>query len=653
MACQPHKYPGRPPLEELKEMYGKTAHAYEWNTRGMGKGKAVITPAGPVTVNAALDRVVITYHPPGQGMAPGGKVSVCIPAGMTTPQLQYKDSAGYVAVHTTAGVAIDTKIERTGWHKITESDPSKDKPYHWLPIFYRVVVAGLPEGLPGKGFLTFTCLDTKVDRYARRYEGDHLLFRVYADHDADGFAEEIEDSPAIPKIADKASRIMLRCQSTTMPGEPVRMTILALDHLNNPAVSYRGTVQFRSDQQHVHLPEAYTFEAGDRSSHRFEARFEKPGFYWIEALDEKNGFHARSNPVQVFENEPGKRLYWGDLHVHTELSCDARSDAHSTSTYDGSYRIGRYRYSLDFQANADHHFLNGQDYGEWHWEEMKRITNEMNEPGRFVTIIANELSHDLGHQNVYFLGGDPPFLRTEEKNHPYDLWELLDGHECFCVPHHVAQSMAPWQWEHFNAAIMPVVEIFSNHGRAEFPGNTPHHSPHPIPTLEGHTWVEQLNTGKKLGAIASGDDHWARPGTVGLTGVWAEKLERDEIYHEIKARHCYATTAARVILHYRVNGAEMGSIIRSDHPPGIDLLAASPDTIEKAEIIKNGVVVFGEEPGGLMTELQWTDEEFADSAYYYVRLTLKPDPNAEEYMVNKQQFIWSSPVWVTAGAMDK
>jgi hypothetical protein len=54
-------------------------------------------------------------------------------------------------------------------------------------------------------------------------------------------------------------------------------------------------------------------------------------------------------------------------------------------------------------------------------------------------------------------------------------------------------------------------------------------------------------------------------------------------------------------------------------------------------------------PRSLMTELQWTDQEFADSAYYYVRLTLKPDPNPEESMVNRQQFIRSGPVWVKTG----
>jgi len=35
-----------------------------------------------------------------------------------------------------------------GKAEITESDPSKNKPYHWRPVFHRVVVADLPEGFP-------------------------------------------------------------------------------------------------------------------------------------------------------------------------------------------------------------------------------------------------------------------------------------------------------------------------------------------------------------------------------------------------------------------------------------------------------------------------------------------------------------------------
>jgi len=645
-ACQPAiEKSGEMTLAELQEKYGSSANAYALHTTGMGLGQAEISPTEPLVILSRVDEVAITYHPPKQGIAPGGHVTVTIPPGSTLPQLEHEDSAGYMGMRVSNGLPVNGKIIRVVLHRRPDN-PNRDQPYRTLPRNYRVVVAELPEGLPRKAALTITWNNASIDRHARRYKGDRLLFRVRVDHDADGFAEEIPESPTIPKIPDAAHRIMLRSASTAVTGEAVKINLLALDHRNNPAVSYRGKIRLECEQEGVILPDPYTFTAKDKSSHTLEAVFEIPGFYWLEAFDDENGFHARSNPIQIFEEDPGRRLYWGDLHVHTDMSSDARSDAHSTSTYEGSYLIGRCRYFLDFMANTDHHSTGDMDYNAAHWEEMKAITNAANDPGSFVTLVANEVSHGLGDQNVYFPGDDAPFLLTEGGNHPYDLWEILDQYECFAVPHHVAQSMRPWQWENFNAGKIPVVEIFSNHGRAEFHGNHPHYSHHPAATIDGHTWIDQLNTGKKLGAIASSDDHWARPGTIGLTGVWAPSLTREGIYEQIKYRHCFASTAARVILYYTLNGEEMGSFVHSHGPPEIQVLAASPDTIQKAEVVKNGEVAYATTPNSLLTELQWTDQEFSDSAYYYIRLTLSPDANAEEYMQDRQQFIWSSPVWV-------
>ena len=63
-ACGAQDSTSRPSLQELKEQYGKTAHAYELHTVGMGLGEAEITPTDPVLVDSELEKVVITYHPP-------------------------------------------------------------------------------------------------------------------------------------------------------------------------------------------------------------------------------------------------------------------------------------------------------------------------------------------------------------------------------------------------------------------------------------------------------------------------------------------------------------------------------------------------------------------------------------------------------------
>ena len=49
----------------------------------------------------------------------------------------------------------------------------------------------------------------------------------------------------------------------------------------------------------------------------------------------------------------------------------------------------------------------------------------------------------------------------------------------------------------------------------------------------------------------------------GLTCVLANAKTRDGIFAALKARRCYATTGARILLDFMINGATMGSIISS------------------------------------------------------------------------------------------
>ena len=431
-----------------------------------------------------------------------------------------------------------------------------------------------------------------------------------------------------------------------MVGEPVRLNITAFDQYNNPAILYEAGLTVTCDKEGVQIPEGLRITSDDLGSQRCNLVFSDTGFYWISVRSE-DGLVAGSNPVEVFREEPAERLFWGDLHVHTEMSADARTGAHTISSYDGSYQTGRYHYALDFQANTDHHGLDQGNYGPEEWEHMQRITNEANVDGEFTTLIGCELSCPSGDQNVYFAGNRAPFLSHNpgDRSAPQKAWDELRETECFFVPHHVCQGMRPWDWNQFDPAMIPVCEIFSNHGRCEYDGNEPAYAWHAERTIQGRTWTDQLNAGRKLGAIASSDDHWARPGTSGLTAVWSSDLTRQGIYSSISKRHCYATTGARVILHFSLNGEEMGQEIQCTGAPLLKIRAAAPGKIEKLEIISEGKTVYSMEPQSRMVETSWQSPELV-SSYYYVRLTLAPLEFAESGMRNRQQFAWSSPVFV-------
>ncbi len=627
-------------LKSLQAEFAEPGHleAYELHTRGRGKGSCSIQCSEKsLFPGHRVGRVKIIYTASEEGIAPKGSVALFTPPGPKESNVQLDDPSkpAFMEIKTESPVAVTLEY------------PPFERQESCL-VKKAQVAATFPDGLPPGGKIAFVWNNVRMDNHARRWDGDSWRFRLLADHDGDGWREELPQVASLPKQTGPAESLLVRCASMAVIGEPVRITVSAFDKLGNPAQDYTGAVRFALEGGKANLPTAYSFKKEDQGSHAFSATFSKPGFYWVSVTD-SDGRTCRSNPIEIFAEEPPQRLYWGDIHVHTERSADARVWAHTTSTYAGSYKIGRYRYGLDFQANSDHHGLLQGNYTLAEWEEMKRITNAANDPGRFVALIANEYSHSQGDANAYYKEDDIPYIAFDpykSDGHPESLFAQLRPYRCPLIPHHVAQDMRPFNWNNYAPELMTVCEIFSNHGRAEYLHNTPHYSHHKIPTTKGETWVEQLQAGKKMGCIASSDDHWARPGTCGLTGVWSPSFDRKGICGAIYTRHCHATTGDRTILYFTVNGAGEGQTIPMEGNPKIHVRAAAGSPIEKLEVVKNGVVVHSIEPGALTAEEEWVDPAEPSACWYYVRLTIQAQAVCEESMRNKTQFAWSSPVWI-------
>ncbi len=86
---------------------------------------------------------------------------------------------------------------------------------------------------------------------------------------ADTLDGSLTGSGAVAVSAAAASQLMLAAPTGTTAGTAFGMTVTALDPYGNVAVSYTGTVHFRSTDAAALLPSDYPFTAGDGGIHTF------------------------------------------------------------------------------------------------------------------------------------------------------------------------------------------------------------------------------------------------------------------------------------------------------------------------------------------------------------------------------------------------
>ena len=220
---------------------------------------------------------------------------------------------------------------------------------------------------------------------------------------------------------------------------------------------------------------------------------------------------------------PNLNLYWGELHNHNELG-------YAQGSLERSYEIARSH--LDFYAftphglHADGGVPDGYPVVVANWERIRRAASENNRPGEFTCFPAYEWhSSAWGHLHV---------LSAEDMESMYCARSLADlqGHfrdrQAILVPHHPAYERGV-DWEGFDEALSPVVEIFSEHGSSERDsGLYPMLGHSGGPAGYQYTVQHGLALGKRFGLVAGTDNHDGYPGGygLGLTGIWAEENSR-------------------------------------------------------------------------------------------------------------------------------
>jgi hypothetical protein len=170
------------------------------------------------------------------------------------------------------------------------------------------------------------------------------------------------------------------------------------------------------------------------------------------------------------------RAFWGDLHVHTELSYDAAgTPARQTIEYarDGS--------CLDFMALTEHYqawqelgftaFYGGSKRMKIYWDLCRLFIKLYTEPGKFIMFLAYEGGqqkmghkeyhpryHGMMHKNVYYRSDDGPIEPSTDYFEYYYGAPEWNG-RVIVVPHHTRYPIETTgqDWNHHDARLQRLV----------------------------------------------------------------------------------------------------------------------------------------------------------------------------------------------------
>lgn len=292
------------------------------------------------------------------------------------------------------------------------------------------------------------------------------------------------------------------------------------------------------------------------------------------------------------------KVFWGEIHTHTSFSDGKRTPEE---------QVAIARTHLDFWAVADHAVVitAAQDAAgtkpestmkrvRQYWSRTQRVMAKHNEPGKFVTFLAYEVSTTKeGDFNIYYLEDYRPIYTG---NSIAEICEQIKNEKAIVIPHHSAYKVGrrgiPWQV--VQSEFTPLVEIYSMHGSSESDeGLFPMTWQSMGPRETGGTVRRALDVGLKMGFIASSDDHKGYPGgyTLGLAAALAKDLTREGLWDAFTHRRTYAVTGDRIYLDFGINGSFMGEEIRMASKRQIRARIVGCDILDRLDLIKNGRII--------------------------------------------------------------
>lgn len=345
------------------------------------------------------------------------------------------------------------------------------------------------------------------------------------------------------------------------------------------------------------------------------------------------------------------RIYRGDLHRHTDISCDGQGDG---SIWD-CYRYLLDAANLDFGMVTDHDHERNLEYWEYPWWRTEKTADMFHIPGFFIPLLGYELGVEFpnGHRNLVFAHRGvrrlPPLSQEEVRgiqNIGATLYPYLKKNQGISIPHTSSTTnMGTADWRDNDPELEPLVEIFQgartsaeHEGAPLAPAGTrPDLRAGEAGGYQSQGWVwKAWAKGYKLGVIAS-SDHVSTHCSYAC--ILAEEGTREGLLDAMRRRHTYAATS-NIIMDFRLRDTSgeylMGDAVLTRDLPELLVKIIGTAPIRKADVIRDNQYIYSRQGSGTKIEFRYREETLTKGKhYYYVRMEQVDGHVA-----------WASPIWV-------
>ena len=325
-----------------------------------------------------------------------------------------------------------------------------------------------------------------------------------------------------------------------------------------------------------------------------DVSLDAPGVYRFTIRSPDGSIVGEANPVLV-EDDPQRRVYWGDTHGHSGF-------AEGIGTPDRFMTWARDDARLDYVMHSEHDIW----LDDYEWNVLADNVRRFTEEGEFIAYLGYEWTvnnRQGGHHNVLFRTPDDRMpIRAQFFPTLSALYQGLRTHheprDVVVIPH--AHQNGEYRLN--DPLLEPLIEIMSNHGTFEWFGRM------------------YLSHGHEVGFTAASDNHLSQPGysaplpgglaqTGGLGALIAQERTTDALFDAMKDLSAYATNGDRIVLDFRLNGAQMGTRAPFAEARRIEGRVVGTAPIDTVTVVRNDAVIWERDVATL------GDDAAADGTY--------------------------------------